>query len=145
MWGSNPQPFALLTQCSTTEPQEHTISVRTSDPCKCRRIHTRVSGFQSWFWWRTQPVSDLITHSAHDVDDGRRAIGLLAVVDPRLLADQRPQLVQVNGGAEESVPLQVVMSHAHLPKITGMTAGHKQQLALQNNNSETSRLPMRII
>ncbi len=24
-WESNPQPFALLTQCSTTEPQEHFI------------------------------------------------------------------------------------------------------------------------
>ncbi len=24
-WESNPQPFALLTQCSTTEPQEHRI------------------------------------------------------------------------------------------------------------------------
>ncbi len=24
-WESNPQPFAQLTQCSTTEPQEHTI------------------------------------------------------------------------------------------------------------------------
>ncbi len=23
-WELNPQPFALLTQCSTTEPQEHT-------------------------------------------------------------------------------------------------------------------------
>ncbi len=23
-WESNPQPFALLTQCSTTEPLEHT-------------------------------------------------------------------------------------------------------------------------
>ncbi len=23
MWELNPQPFALLTQCSTTEPQEH--------------------------------------------------------------------------------------------------------------------------
>ncbi len=22
-WEFNPQPFALLTQCSTTEPQEH--------------------------------------------------------------------------------------------------------------------------
>ncbi len=22
-WELNPQPFALLTQCSTTEPQEH--------------------------------------------------------------------------------------------------------------------------
>ncbi len=24
-WESNPQPFALLTQCSTTEPQEHCL------------------------------------------------------------------------------------------------------------------------
>ncbi len=24
-WELNPRPFALLTQCSTTEPQEHTI------------------------------------------------------------------------------------------------------------------------
>ncbi len=24
-WELNPQPFALLTQCSTTEPQEHLI------------------------------------------------------------------------------------------------------------------------
>ncbi len=27
LWELNPQPFALLTQCSTTEPQEH-------DKCK---------------------------------------------------------------------------------------------------------------
>ncbi len=26
-WELNPQPFALLTQCSTTEPQEHSINV----------------------------------------------------------------------------------------------------------------------
>ncbi len=26
-WELNPQPFALLTQCSTTEPQEHNRSV----------------------------------------------------------------------------------------------------------------------
>ncbi len=25
-WESNPQPFALLTQCSTTEPQEHSAT-----------------------------------------------------------------------------------------------------------------------
>ncbi len=24
-WELNPQPFALLTQCSTTEPQEHNV------------------------------------------------------------------------------------------------------------------------
>ncbi len=26
-WELNPQPFALLTQCSTTEPQEHCVYV----------------------------------------------------------------------------------------------------------------------
>ncbi len=25
-WELNPQPFALLTQCSTTEPQEHLVT-----------------------------------------------------------------------------------------------------------------------
>ncbi len=27
LWESNPQPFVLLTQCSTTEPQEHVFSL----------------------------------------------------------------------------------------------------------------------
>ncbi len=27
LWELNPQPFALLTQCSTTEPQEHTLQM----------------------------------------------------------------------------------------------------------------------
>ncbi len=26
LWELNPQPFALLTQCSSTEPQEHCVS-----------------------------------------------------------------------------------------------------------------------
>ncbi len=26
-WELNPQPFALLTQCSTTEPQEHNYEI----------------------------------------------------------------------------------------------------------------------
>ncbi len=26
-WELNPQPFALLTQCSTTEPQEHSSCI----------------------------------------------------------------------------------------------------------------------
>lgn len=76
------------------------------------------------------------THSAHDIDDGGRAVGFLAVVDSRLLADQRPQLIQVNGGAEESVPLQVVMSHAHLTEITRMTAGNKHQSTLTNKTKK---------
>lgn len=67
------------------------------------------------------------TYSAHNINDGCRPVGFLAVVDSRLLADQCPQLVQVNGGAEESVSLQVVMSHAHLTKITWMTVENKHQ------------------
>ncbi len=31
-WESNPQPFALLTQCSTTEPQEHYMIFRLEVP-----------------------------------------------------------------------------------------------------------------
>ncbi len=30
-WESNPQPFALLTQCSTTEPQEH-VKMKSASP-----------------------------------------------------------------------------------------------------------------
>ncbi len=35
-WESNPQPFALLTQCSTTEPQEHCY---TSEVCPLTQRH----------------------------------------------------------------------------------------------------------
>ncbi len=31
-WELNPQPFALLTQCSTTEPQETYTKLRTVPP-----------------------------------------------------------------------------------------------------------------
>ncbi len=27
LWELNPQPFALITQCSTTEPQEHYFTI----------------------------------------------------------------------------------------------------------------------
>ncbi len=58
-WESNPQPFALLTQCSTTEPQEHII-------CKMKwkwhpkfsensRFHSDIQWYKNtstgfWFW-----------------------------------------------------------------------------------------------
>lgn len=60
------------------------------------------------------------TYSAHSIDDGCRSLWLLAIVDPGLLANQRPQLVQVDGGAVGGVPLQVVMSHTHLTKVPRM-------------------------
>lgn len=34
-----------------------------------------------------------------------------------LLTDQCPQLVQVDGGAVDGVPLQVVVPHTHLTKV----------------------------
>lgn len=60
------------------------------------------------------------TYSAHCIDDGCGSLGLLAIVEPGLLAHQRPQLVQVDGGAVGCVPLQVVMSHTHLTKVPWM-------------------------
>lgn len=61
------------------------------------------------------------THRAHDVDDRGQAGLILGVVEPGLLADQRPQLVQVHSGTELLVPLQVIVPHAHLPKVTRVT------------------------
>ena len=60
------------------------------------------------------------TYSAHGIDDGGGSFGLLAIVEPGLLAHQSPQLVQVDGGAVGCVPLQVVMSHTHLTKVPRM-------------------------
>ncbi len=41
-WESNPQPFALLTQCSTTEPQEHSHEQKGSVLSVC------------WHWMQLQ-------------------------------------------------------------------------------------------
>lgn len=60
------------------------------------------------------------TYSAHGINDGGGSFGLLAIVEPGLLAHQSPQLVQVDGGAVGCVPLQVVMSHTHLTKVPRM-------------------------
>lgn len=60
------------------------------------------------------------TYRAHSIDDGCGSLGLLAIVDPGLFANQRPQLVQVDGGAVSCVPLQVVMSHTHLTEVPRM-------------------------
>lgn len=57
------------------------------------------------------------THSTDHIDNGGGAVRFLGVVQSGLLTDQRPQLVQVDGGAEDGVPLQVVVPHTHLPKV----------------------------
>ncbi len=38
-WELNPQPFALLTQCSTTEPQEHYSTILLEN--KTKKIDTK--------------------------------------------------------------------------------------------------------
>lgn len=65
------------------------------------------------------------TYSAHCIDDRGRSIGLLAIVEPGLLTHQRPQLVQVDGRAVGCIPLQMVMSHTHLTKVTWMAENQK--------------------
>lgn len=47
------------------------------------------------------------------------------MVQSGLLADQRPQLVQVDGGAVDGVSLQVVVPHTHLSKVTRVAETHK--------------------
>lgn len=54
-----------------------------------------------------------------DINDVGGAIRFLGVVQSGLLADQRPQLVQVKGGTVDSVPLQVLVPRTHLPKGPG--------------------------
>ncbi len=59
-WESNPQPFALLTQCSTTEPPEHSVPVMlglssafdTVDHeilISCLVSHVGLGGELNWF------------------------------------------------------------------------------------------------
>lgn len=66
------------------------------------------------------------TYGAYGIDDGGRSLRLLAIVEPGLLAHQRPQLVQVDGGAVGCVPLQVVVSHTHLTEVPRMAEERRQ-------------------
>lgn len=84
------------------------------------------------------------THGAHSVDDGGRTVRLLPIVDPGLLAHQRPQFVQVDGGAVGRVPLQVVVSHAHLtkvPRVAEGTDGADVTLLLLNGSAKVQGWP----
>ncbi len=50
LWELNPQPFALLTQCSTTEPQEHLLSLSHKYPLTYL-IKTILDCFISCCWF----------------------------------------------------------------------------------------------
>ncbi len=54
-WELNPQPFVLLTQCSTTEPkatEPHTLSC-TTETHKRTHTHTRTHArTHTWHWWK---------------------------------------------------------------------------------------------
>lgn len=83
------------------------------------------------------PARPGCTYSAHGINDGGGSVGLLAVVDPGLFAHQRPQLVQVDGGAVGRVPLQVVMSHTHLtevPRVAEETQDKDQSLSTESGS-----------
>lgn len=66
------------------------------------------------------------TYSVDSIDDRGRSIRLLGILEPGLLTHQRPQLVQVYGGAIGCIPLQVVMSHTHLTEVARMAEGNTQ-------------------
>lgn len=75
------------------------------------------------------------TYSAHGIDDGRRAFGLLAVVESGLLAHQRPQLVKVDSGAVGCVPLQVVVSHTDLTEVPRMAEQTQETPLIQGGKT----------
>ncbi len=56
-WESNPQPFALLTQCSTTEPQEH---YKCKYPCGAADIeqHTQFASSGYSPKWRYSDANE---------------------------------------------------------------------------------------
>lgn len=72
------------------------------------------------------------TYGAYGVDDGGRSLRLLAIVEPGLLTHQRPQLVQVDGGAVGCVSLQVVVSHTHLTEVPRMAEETRQNKVKKN-------------
>ena len=65
------------------------------------------------------------THSSDDVDDGSLVCDLL-VLFPRLVRDEWPQAVNVDGGAVELVVGLVEVPHAHFAEVTRMAGKNKQ-------------------
>lgn len=84
------------------------------------------------------------TYSAHGVDDGGRTVRLLPMVDSGLLTHQRPQFVQVDGGAVSCVPLQVVVSHTHLTKVTWMAEKTRSVQIFSITFTGFSKLPVNV-
>ena len=65
------------------------------------------------------------THGLDDVNDWC-LLGVLGVVRPGLLTDQRPDLVHVDGRLEVLVSRQMEVPHADLPKVARMAVGGKE-------------------
>ncbi len=72
-WESNPQPFALLTQCSTTEPQEHYLK---AEECIYAPVEAAASSSaEMWLFPRcylSQSPQEAAVVRLRDVDDPRR-------------------------------------------------------------------------
>ena len=65
-------------------------------------------------------MSDKLNYSLGDIDNGGSAV--LAGNLSSLLRDERPELVNVHGGAELLVPLESELPHAALAEVAGVTA-----------------------
>ncbi len=55
-WELNPQPFALLTQCSTTEPQEHCVNVVHMEKSRGPRTDPWGTPVTRWYSLETFPL-----------------------------------------------------------------------------------------
>ena len=86
------------------------------------------------------------TYSAHTVDDGSRALRLLAVVEAGLFAHQRPQLVQVYGRAVGGVLLLMEIPHSNLSKVPRMARiwGERHILLVHNRHLNSTKISQRV-
>ena len=65
-------------------------------------------------------MSNKLNYSLGDIDNGSSAV--LAGDLSSLLRDERPELVNVHGGAELLVPLESELPHTTLAEVAGVTA-----------------------
>ncbi len=63
-WELNPQPFTLLTQCSTTEPQEHCVMYLRFNICNHRHANQNFHLFSTLEWTIHSPE---LSKNKHEV------------------------------------------------------------------------------
>lgn len=65
-----------------------------------------------------------ITYELHQIDNGHFAVLAVLQLSEFLVADQRPQFVQINCRAEVVVAVQMEITHTQLAEVTGMVFVH---------------------